>query len=90
MLLDQLRQLLFCKMLDHLAHILGMLARSHENGIFRLDNDDILYADGGDELRGRINVIAFGVENEVILSIDYVGAFCTSRIRELMLEERRP
>src|SRR5689334_15328244 len=88
--LNELRELLFVQVLHYLANILRMLASSNEDGIFSLDDHNVLHANCSHKLLRRVNVISFGIENELIFSVDHIRAVAVSAVRKLVFEERRP
>ena len=69
---DQLGQLLLVEVLHHLAHVLGMLARGHQQRVVGLDDHQVLDAHGGDEFAGRMDVVAVRVEGEALLRLNDV------------------
>src|SRR5690348_12077853 len=67
---EQLGQLLVAEVFYDLAHVLRMLARGYQNGVFRLDYNHIAHAYGSDEFFGRVHIIAFGIQDEVVNRFD--------------------
>ena len=59
------------QLLHHFAHILRVAARGDEQGIARIDYDQILHAQKRDELVRTVNVIAVCVDDESIRGLDY-------------------
>src|SRR6266849_2582869 len=62
-LLEEVFPALLLEPLHEFGHVLGTVAGANEQRIGRLDDDEITYADGGDELFGAVKEVAGGVES---------------------------
>ena len=55
--------------LDNLADVLGVVAMGDQQGVFGVDDDQILYANEGDKLLGAVDIVLCRVDGQVAASV---------------------